>query len=151
MRPSPTCPQKRRAFTLIEILIVVVILGILGAIVYPHFANARSEAADKACRTQLQSLRSQIEMYKIQHGGAVPDLITNWNPLINATVYNGKTVGPYMPRAPKNSFNNRSNVIDGDGVAPAGGACGFVYDYAGGTGTGKIMATMSDGQTIFPQ
>jgi general secretion pathway protein G len=151
MRPSPTRSQKRRGFTLIEILIVVVILGILGAIVYPHFANARAEAAEKACRTQLQSLRSQIEMYKIQHGGAVPDLITSWNPLLNATVYNHKTVGPYIPRAPRNSFNNLSNVIDGDGTSPAAGSCGFVYDYAGGAGTGNIMATMSDGQTIFPQ
>jgi general secretion pathway protein G len=151
MRPSPTLPQTRRAFTLIEILIVVVILGILGAIVYPHFANARAEAADKACRTQLQSLRSQIEMYKIQHGGQLPDLVTNWNPMTNATVYGTKTVGPYIPRAPKNSFNNLSNVVNGDGTSPAGSACGFVYDYAGGSGTGKIMATMNDGTSIFPQ
>src|SRR5258705_3436133 len=105
MRPLAN-RAHRRAFTLIEILIVVVILGILGAIVYPHFANARADAADKAARTQLQSLRSQIEMYKIQHGGALPDLLANWNPLINATVYNTKTVGPYIPRAPKNGFNN---------------------------------------------
>ena len=151
MRPSPTRPEQRSGFTLIEILIVVVILGILGAIVYPHFANARADAADKAARTQLQSLRSQIEMYKIQHGGALPDLVANWNPLLNATVYNGKTVGPYIPRAPKNGMNNLSNVVDGDGSSAAGSACGFVYDYAGGAGTGKIMATMSDGTSIFPQ
>ena len=150
MRPSPT-PKQRSGFTLIEILIVVVILGILGAIVYPHFANARADAADKAARTQLQSLRSQIEMYKIQHGGTLPDLVANWNPLLNATVYNGKTVGPYLPRAPKNGMNNLSNVVDGDGSSAAASACGFVYDYAGGAGTGKFMATMSDGTSIFPQ
>ena len=150
MRPLAS-HHHRGAFTLIEILIVVVILGILGALVYPHFANARADAADKAARTQLQSLRSQIEMYKIQHGGQLPDLITNWNPLINATVYNSKTVGPYIPRAPKNNLNNLSNVVNGDGTSPAGSACGFVYDYAGGAGTGKIMATMSDGTSIFPQ
>ena len=148
---SPASRQRRSAFTLIEILLVVVILGILGALVYPHFANARADAADKSARTQLQSLRSQIEMYKVQHGGALPDLLTNWNPLINATVYNGKTVGPYIPRAPKNGFNNLSNVVDGDGTAPVAGPAGFVYDYAGGAGTGKIMATNPDGATIFPQ
>ena len=151
MRPAATRTAHRLAFTLIEILLVVVILGILGALVYPHFANARADAADKAARTQLQSLRSQIEMYKIQHGGALPDLITNWNPLINATVYNGKTVGPYLPRAPKNNFNNLSSVVDGDGTAPAGGPAGFVYDYAGGSGTGKLMATNYDSTSIFPQ
>ncbi len=143
--------SNRGGFTLIEILIVVVILGILGALVYPHFANARSEAADKAARTQLQSLRSQIEMYKVQHGGALPDLITNWNPLVNATVFNGKTVGPYIPRAPKNGFNNMTNVVDGDGSSPASSSAGFVYDYASGSGTGKLMATNGDGTTIFPQ
>ncbi|HEV8290317.1 MAG TPA: prepilin-type N-terminal cleavage/methylation domain-containing protein [Tepidisphaeraceae bacterium] len=151
MRPLAKRNHHRGAFTLIEILIVVVILGILGALVYPHFANARADAADKAARTQLQSLRSQIEMYKIQHGGSVPDLVTNWNPLVNATVYNGKTVGPYLPRAPKNGFNNLSNVVDGDGSGPASSSAGFVYDYAGGSGTGKIMATSADGTSIFPQ
>src|SRR5437762_7043921 len=143
--------SNRGGFTLIEILLVVVILGILGALVYPHFANARAEAADKAARTQLQNLRGQIEIYKVQHGGALPDLITNWNPLVNATVYNNKTVGPYIPRAPKNGFNNMSNVVDGDGSAPAASAAGFVYDYASGSGTGKISATNADGTSIFAQ
>jgi general secretion pathway protein G len=151
MRRQANRHHHRRAFTLIEILLVVVILGILGALVYPQFANARADAADKAARTQLQSLRSQIEMYKIQHGGALPDLITNWNPMINATVYNNKTVGPYLPRAPKNNFNNLSSVVDGDGTNPAASAAGFVYDYAGGAGTGKIMATANDSTSIFPQ
>jgi general secretion pathway protein G len=151
MRSLASRLRDRKAFTLIEILLVVVVLGILGALVYPHFANARADAADKAARTQLQSLRSQIEMYKVQHGGTLPDLLTNWNPLINATVYNGKTVGPYIPRAPKNGFNNLATVSDGDGTAPAGAPVGFVYDYAGGAGTGKIMATNPDGQSIFPQ
>src|SRR5947207_12665381 len=139
MRPLATRNLHRGAFTLIEILLVVVILGILGALVYPQFANARAEAADKACRTQLQALRSQIEMYKVQHGGAVPDLLTSWNPLINATVYNKKTVGPYIPRAPKNGLNNLSNVLDGDGSSSAASAAGFVYDYAAGTGTGRLF------------
>ncbi len=151
MRRLASHHRHRGAFTLIEILLVVVILGILGALIYPQFANARADAADKACRTQLQGLRSQIEMYKIQHGGAVPDLITSWNPLINATVYNNKTVGPYIPRAPKNGLNNLGNVVDGDGTTPAGGQAGFVYDYAGGGGTGKLMATNADGTSIFPQ
>src|SRR5258706_5203019 len=151
MRRLASHHRHRGAFTLIEILLVVVILGILGALIYPQFANARADAADKAARTQLQALRSQIEMYKVQHGGALPDLLTSWNPLINATVYNGKTVGPYIPRGPKNGLNNLGNVVDGDGANPVGSATGFVYDYAGGTGTGKLMATNADGTSILPQ
>jgi general secretion pathway protein G len=151
MRPRASRNLHRGAFTLIEILIVVVILGILGALIYPQFANARADAADKAARTQLQALRSQIEMYKVQHGGALPDLLTSWNPLINATVYNGKTVGPYIPRAPRNGLNNLSTVVDGDGASPPASPTGFVYDYAAGTGTGKLCATNADGTSIFPQ
>ena len=42
MRPLATHHHHRGAFTLIEILLVVVILGILGALIYPQFANARA-------------------------------------------------------------------------------------------------------------
>ena len=58
----------RKAFTLIEILIVVVILGILAAVVVPQFTNASEDANDAAVRTQLQTLRGQIELYRAQIG-----------------------------------------------------------------------------------
>ncbi|MHC4765507.1 MAG: type IV pilin protein, partial [Planctomycetota bacterium] len=53
----------RQGFTLIEILIVVVILGILAAIVIPQFTDASQEAAASNLRSQLQTIRSQIELY----------------------------------------------------------------------------------------
>ena len=62
-----------KAFTLIEILIVVVILGILAAVVIPQFTNAADEANNAGVRTQLQTLRSQIELYRAENG-AYPDL-----------------------------------------------------------------------------
>ena len=55
-----------RAFTLIEILIVVVILGILAAIVIPQFTDASQQAMESSVVTQLQTLRSQIELHNIQ-------------------------------------------------------------------------------------
>src|SRR3954454_23844124 len=64
--------QNRKGFTLIEILIVVIILGILAAIVIPQFTNASKEAKQSALVTMVQSLRSQIALYKLQHNDYLP-------------------------------------------------------------------------------
>jgi prepilin-type N-terminal cleavage/methylation domain-containing protein len=58
-----------RGFTLIEILIVVVILGILAAIIIPQFTNAADDASISSARTQLQTMRSQVELYRAQDAG----------------------------------------------------------------------------------
>jgi type II secretion system protein G len=72
--------KNRRGFTLIEILIVVVILGILAAIVVPQFSNASQEATASSIRSQLQTIRGQVELFRVRNAGALPtgfdDLIT---------------------------------------------------------------------------
>lgn len=60
--------RQQRGFTLIEILIVVVILGILAAIVIPQFTNASQDAQVSAIKSQLQTVRSQIELYRVKNG-----------------------------------------------------------------------------------
>ncbi|MEE2972875.1 MAG: prepilin-type N-terminal cleavage/methylation domain-containing protein [Planctomycetota bacterium] len=62
----------KRGFTLIEILIVVVILGILAAIIVPQFTDAAQDANESSARSQLQSVRSQIELHRVQNNGAAP-------------------------------------------------------------------------------
>lgn len=63
-----TNARRQRGFTLIEILIVVVILGILAAIVIPQFTNASQDAQVSAVKSQLQTVRSQIELYRVKNG-----------------------------------------------------------------------------------
>ncbi len=73
--------HNRSGFTLIEILIVVVILGILAAIVIPQFTDASQEAGESSTKSQLQTVRSQIELYRVKNGGVPPaaldDLVTD--------------------------------------------------------------------------
>lgn len=72
--------KKRKGFTLIEILIVVVILGILAAIVIPQFTNASQEATASSIRSQLQTIRGQVELFRVRNAGTAPtsfdDLMT---------------------------------------------------------------------------
>lgn len=57
----------RKAFTLVEILIVVIILGILAAIVVPQFTSASDEAQRGNVQSQLQTIRNQIELYRVRN------------------------------------------------------------------------------------
>lgn len=106
--------QVKRAFTLIEILIVVVILGILAAIVIPQFTDASQQATDASVRSQLQTLRAQIELYRVKNNGTDPDLITNqWTDMTDANP-------PYLQAAPKNPLQANATAVAGAAAAGVG-------------------------------
>jgi len=117
--------HMNRAFTLVEILIVVVILGILAAIVIPQFTNASEEASASSTSSQLQTLRSQIELYRIKNMAA-PDLITDqWDNLLNPP--GGER--QYLQAAPVNPFTGNSLIIAGTSHDTGDGATdGWVWD-----------------------
>jgi general secretion pathway protein G len=148
--------RSRRGFTLVEILIVVIILGILAAIVIPQFTNASQNARESSLQSTLQTLRSQVQLFKLQHGDTLPNLITDWTPLTASTSYGNptQTYGPYMQAVPVNPMDGDSNVVDstvatGGATAPTvGSACGFVYDYNSGNGSGLIYGTDTTGTSI---
>ena len=146
--------RRQRGFTLVEILIVVIILGILAAIVIPQFTSASQDARKNSLTSQLQTLRSQIELYKLQHGDALPDLVTDWTQFTGTTTFGTNTYGPYMQQIPKTPMNGLTTVEDlASGGAPAGGN-GWAFDYTAGAGTGKFWATdnsapASPGDRIF--
>lgn len=72
MRAPSTHHSPARAFTLVEVLIVVVILGILAAIIIPQVAGASQEAIKSALRRQLQSIDDMIEVYRVNNAGMLP-------------------------------------------------------------------------------
>ncbi len=113
--------RAKRGFTLVEILIVVVILGILAAIVVPQFTQASTEAKMNSVCSNLQSLRSQIELYKVQHNDTPPALADFEDQMTETTTIAGvasgsKTrdathiYGPYLERVPENPFNNLNTL-----------------------------------------
>ena len=117
--------RAKSGFTLVEILIVVVILGILAAIVIPQFTEASTEAKESRLVSDLQMMRSQIELYKIQHNDRLPGVETAAGPngstglatfvecMTGWTDQWGETAlapgagiyGPYMQKLPTNPFN----------------------------------------------
>jgi type II secretion system protein G len=132
--------RSRKGFTLVEILIVVIILGILAAIVIPQFTNASQDARRSAVQSTVQSVRSQIELYKLQHGDTLPDLVTSWAPFTTTTqwpVGSANNFGPYMQSDPSNGLMGSTAVKNGTAVA-AGDTVGFVYDYNAGAGSGRF-------------
>jgi general secretion pathway protein G len=77
--------HARRAFTLIEVLIVVVILGILSAIVVPQFATATEDAARTATWDQLNKLREAINVFYFRNGNTLPQITAGdgtWGELV---------------------------------------------------------------------
>ena len=123
--------KSNKGFTLVEILIVVIILGILAAIVIPQFTEASNEARDSALVSDLQTLRSQIELYKIQHlGDALPgagtatltEALEGYTDIDGAVVAQGTAgaKGPYMQKIPVNPFSTAdpaTNMVRLDGAA----------------------------------
>lgn len=114
--------HRNTGFTLVEILIVVVILGILAAIVIPQFTNASESAKSSSLTTQLQTIRSQLELFQVQHNGTYPDLVAGgWDVMSlktgatdTAAAATDQTAsglyGPYLQQAPVNPFTNTSTV-----------------------------------------
>jgi general secretion pathway protein G len=98
-------PARRRAVTLIELLLVLVILGILAAIVVPKFAGRTEQARLTAAQTQISSFDTALSAFEVDNGyypkgkGGLQDLVQpprdaqNWK-------------GPYLKDVPKDPWNN---------------------------------------------
>jgi len=142
---------KEKAFTLVEILIVVVLLAILALVVLPMVSGSAISARESAIAHDLNMLRRYVLIYTAQHlevPPGYPDGDTTQAPTEQAFIEqitmssdpNGQTApvgtpgferGPYLMRIPVNPLNHKSTVqVLGDGDAfPANGdgSHGWIY------------------------
>ncbi len=140
-----------KAFTLVEILIVVLILGILAAIVLPRFSNASALARANMLADDLRVFRTQLVVYKSQHRGVAPgypggdplavpteaQLILHLTKASNASGDTaepgtpGYPYGPYFREVPPNPINGKATVqviANGESFPAAGdNSHGWIY------------------------
>jgi len=129
--------RDQAGFTLIEMLIVVIVLGILAMIIIPQISVSTEDAKLNTLTTNLSTLRNAIELYYHQHDGKypgstkhtdgtavgtdaeaiaaiVPQLTqyTDVDGEVSATKAGNYIYGPYLKKQtlPTNPFNNKSDI-----------------------------------------
>ncbi len=164
--------MKKKAFTLIELIIVVSILGILAAIVIPQVEGNTVLAKESSALSSLRTLRSQIELYKMEHddypgyvsGTAFANVPIFTNQLTGTSKATGSAVsttaptatypyGPYMLEIPENPINGSSDVKMFTSTATladeVNGETGWLYKVL----TGEICINSDDpdnaGNTLY--
>jgi prepilin-type N-terminal cleavage/methylation domain-containing protein len=145
-RPHP--PHRRHAFTLVEILIVVVILGIIATIVIGIFNGTVADARAKALMDDLRNMRGQIQLYYHEHG-TYPTLSQFEQQMVLYSDDIGNTAntrtptyrfGPYiaaMPRLPVGTNQGKTSVTAAGTYAEGHG---WAYDPL----TGDFRANLPD-------
>ena len=122
--------QRQRAFTLIEVLVVVAILGILAAIVVPRIMDRPDEAKRVAAKADIATIVSQLKIYRLDNGNyptteqGLGALVQR--PSTNPVPPNWK---PYLDRLPKDPWH-------GD----------YLYLYPGVKGEIDVFSLGADGQ-----
>ena len=129
--------HRHAAFSLIEVIIVVLILSILAALVVPQFTSADSETRENSTKMNSFRIRQQLELYRQQHTVGYPPLATFAAQMLDSSDADGNTAppgtpgfrfGPYLRSIPENPFTG-SNTVGGD-FTP--GTSDWYYDQASG-------------------
>ena len=132
--------RNQSGFTLVELLIVVIILGILAAVVIPQFNTAAAESKESALASNLATIRQAIELYKVQHNDAFPGstMVVQLTTGTKADGTSGTKYGPYIRnKFPANPISGKDDVATAATMPAAGtDAKGWVY----ATGNGEFRA-----------
>ena len=106
----------KSGFTVIEIVVIIVVLSVLASIIVPQFTLASSEAKLTKLVSTLQRVRSQIELYRIQHDNLLPGQVISGGDIIeddfitDLIMQGTDGCGPYLEEIPVNVFNDFNTV-----------------------------------------
>ncbi|MCA9275000.1 MAG: prepilin-type N-terminal cleavage/methylation domain-containing protein [Phycisphaerales bacterium] len=147
--------SSQRAFSLIELVIVVIIIGIIAAIAVPRMSSAADNASLKSVVGSQSALQKAVDLYTVEHEGVLPhigaaDAKTFYFRLLRTSDLDGSInestgiYGPYINGIPVNSINGKNTIRRGGAVAGAG-THGWRYD----TTSGQIEPDHPSGETGF--
>ena len=146
--------KNLRGFTLIELAVVVMILGILAAIAAPRLLGASHQATDNGARQSLGVVRNAIDQYTTEHAGVLPG--ADGQELTFKTDIKNYLRGQDFPTCPVAAKNNAVRMMSGSGsiVSSISGTettYSWVYQFGMGDFHINSNAPTNDGSTTYDQ
>lgn len=117
--------SRRRAFTLIEILVVIAIIALLAAILFPVFAQVREKARRTSCVSNLKQIGAAVELYKSDYDGRFPYAVDPSDKIAPISSFSG-TFGPLVATLPL--IDQALLPYSSRQVFQCAGDTGFKYD-----------------------
>ena len=111
--------MRRRGFTLIEVMIVVLIIGILTSIAAPQFLNARARSQQRTCMANLRQIAHAKDIWATQNN------IPNGAPCNQGNLWPEFIRGASFPACPANGLY----VIGDSGITPTCSEQGGPYSH----------------------